>query len=690
MTGAVWHRLQALAAVATILLSSSSSTTTNLCRAEETANDDDNNNQQQQCGLYLAVSSTSTADDDATKWGMFVGRPVEKGDAIGSPQVGITIPHLRANNKKNNDNDDNTNINDKVVDFFEEFFWVPGTAGAPTEIAPGGRSIAAIPGAGVLASYSAKRTNADWSYRSAYYNQYNQQQQQDDDTDATASSGSSAHSLRGATSPFYNISVVATALVPAGGEVFLEYGDSWAEQEGEDDLTPDDFTKIDETIAQMIAFFAKHEDSLDMESTYEIYSFLTKDIMKAAIGSAKARKVSALLPPNPKDLHLVPQAGGALVYSNPTAHRSLDWLQKYGLCMDNIRMGPATTAPNKNVGGRGAIATRHIAAGSLVAPVPLVHIPNHDVLNMYKLEEQPSDGSDKSNLGPESDQVISQQLLLNYCFGHPSSTMLLFPTGSAVAFINHADVPNAKLVWSQHPNHQKLWLKQDPETELFDEDHLFLGLVMEVVALRDISPEEEVFLDYGPEWRAAYAQHVATWEEKVSKGTLPAEWPRRAVDWNAQYQPSLSSSGQVFMTRDEAKDAPTPLYSDNVQLKAFLLLQDSDNAGTIDDPKQWDKDSSDLEIYHHDHLFDITILQRNNNDSIAASDSTYTVEWVNKKGITTVVAGVPHAAMLFVDKSDTSDTIFAMEHAFRHYIGIPDEIFPTGPWRNRLKPKMQK
>ena len=41
---------------------------------------------------------------------------------------------------------------------------------------------------------------------------------------------------------------------------------------------------------------------------------------------------------------------------------------------------------------------------------------------------------------------------------------------------------------------------------------------------------------------------------------------------------------------------------------------------------------------------------------------------------------VPQKANVFVHKPGTSDQ--HMADSFRHYIGIPDDIFPKGPWRN--------
>ncbi|OEU11016.1 hypothetical protein FRACYDRAFT_246118 [Fragilariopsis cylindrus CCMP1102] len=36
-------------------------------------------------------------------------------------------------------------------------------------------------------------------------------------------------------------------------------------------------------------------------------------------------------------------------------------------------------------------------------------------------------------------------------------------------------------------------------------------LSMEIIALRDIKPGEEIFIDYGKEWENAWLEHVKTW-----------------------------------------------------------------------------------------------------------------------------------------------------------------------------------
>jgi SET domain len=297
----------------------------------------------------------------------------------------------------------------------------------------------------------------------------------------------------------------------------------------------------------------------------------------------------------------------------------------------------------------------------------------------------------------ESDDVVTQQLVYNYCFGHPQSSLLFFPSGSVAALINHSDTPNAKIIWSRHPNHQKVWLELDPKV-LLDEEHMYMGLLFEIVALRDIAPGEEIFIDYGPEWQVAYAQHVQMWNSKVASGEIPETWPLRAIDMNAQYHVSLDNGNSVvakqpFPTESErqaaTRNGQAP-YPDNVLLMAFLLVEDSNTAGTMEDPKVWSLEDRD-EAFNSDNLFEVSILERssipseneNDRDDRANASYVYTIQWNSTADASTIVKQVPHDAFVFIDKAGTSDQYFMeSKYAFRHYIGIPDEIFPQGPWRN--------
>ncbi len=627
------------------------------------------------CGLYLAVSSTSTVDEP--KWGMYAGIDYTPSQMVGVPEVAIQTLHLAGAVNQHHANDASTLA---MVDYLERFFWVPVSSGGQYELptGTGSKIITAIPGAGAIGAYNKKLTNAEWNHSAAYLRP------------AWGELPQVSHPNRGAQSHYYHVQLRAKQDISTGMEIFLNYGDSWDtensnSEEDEENLAKEDYDKIDATIDKMLEFFAKYQDELEPQAKADIYDFLIKDVMGAAAGAKKGRTITSMLPMNADDLVKVKQAGGSLRYSEPNTLRTLEWLQTYGRCMDNIRPG-ASTIPTA---GRGAFATRAIPQGGLVAPVPLLQIVHDAVFDMY------ADYSDTEPYG--------RQLLYNYCLGHPASTLLFWPAGMAASFINHHHTKvNAKMAWSNHTFHRRHWFQQTPE-ELYAEENLYLGLLMEIVATKDIAAGEEVFLDYGNDWQAAYDAHVQEWNNK--RKDIPAKWPLRALDLNDMYR------RQPFPTEAELVKEPFP---EQVELRCFLVVRTPAAEEGMEPTWQgkpvrvW-VDSKDSTTMDGENLSPCTIVERidlsltddgkkkktkknhkNKGGSAGATTATlanglynYTVRWGDKDtadDAIIMVKQVPHDAIIFIDKPGTSD-----QHTikpFRHYISIPDDVFPQGPWRN--------
>lgn len=82
------------------------------------------------------------------------------------------------------------------------------------------------------------------------------------------------------------------------------------------------------------------------------------------------------------------------------------------------------------------------------------------------------------------------------------------------------------------------------------------GLILEVVALRDIQPGEELFLDYGKDWEEAWNKHVKHWKpiEGASDYVYPASMdetaPIRTVE-EQKTQPYPANLMTVCNTPDE-------------------------------------------------------------------------------------------------------------------------------------------
>ena len=191
--------------------------------------------------------------------------------------------------------------------------------------------------------------------------------------------------------------------------------------------------------------------------------------------------------------------------------RSLDDLQQHGVCADLLRPGPSTVYQ----AGRGAFLTRAVTAGGVVAPMPLIHIPDRKVLHMFDDGRLDDDGTLVHH-------VVHEQLLLNYCWGHADTTLLLCPYGVSTSLINHSSEPNVRLEWNEALSLRKEWFEQ-PLGEWAHSDTA--GLVWNVVALRDMEAGEEVLLDYGEEWERAWEEHVRNWTPMRDEDYRPAyEW----------------------------------------------------------------------------------------------------------------------------------------------------------------------
>jgi hypothetical protein len=599
----------------------------------------------QECELYFALSSKS---EDGNKWGIFAGKDYTKGSNIGTPDVVVNTLNLRANNLLVRDDKQRQDQLLKVLEFLEESFWVADAIGGRFELDEG-RIISATPGAGFLGSYERSMTSADWNVKQNYRRL------------PLGEAKGVSHPGRGANSPFYNCSIMATENIVAGAEIFINYGVNWEEEKPEDELLKADYSRLDQTVEQMVDFFAKHAKELDETSKKDIYSFITNDVMAAAVGNEKAETIVKILPDSPDDLHAVLQAGGTFKYSQPTVFRSLDWLRENGRCMDSLKVGASTIS----TAGRGAFASRRISKGGLIGASPLLHIPDREVLDMHELHR-----IENGDLARMTDDVIDRQLLINYCFCHPESSMFFFPVSSGINLINHADEPNAKLAWSDHPAHHKAWFALNP-MDLVEPENTHLGLLVEVVALRDIEEGEEVFLDYGEPWKQAWRAHEKSWSEANGGSVLPKNWPSRAADFNEEF------SVKPFKLESELDQEP---YPENVALVAFMMLAESDEAGTSSNPKLWTRPETGT-VYSADHLFEVVVTERVRIDDKAADvPYNYTIRWSNSNDEETYVKNVPHEAFVFLDAPNSSDQF--VKGGFRHCIGMPDDMFPAGPWRN--------
>jgi hypothetical protein len=198
-------------------------------------------------------------------------------------------------------------------------------------------------------------------------------------------------------------------------------------------------------------------------------------------------------------------------------------------------------------------------------------------------------------------------------------------------------------------------------------------IVLEVVALRDLVAGEELFLDYGPEWEAAWEQHVANWEPLP--GAQSYVYPEDMDD---------------TATLRTVKEQETDPYPNNL-----ITMCMTSNGGHGRSKKRHMEWSEPRHSWAHSMVF-CHILDRQIGD---ADNEEYTVslhffdenidELMNEKNAgydpsvpmeeLFIDTKVPRRAIRWIEKPYFDDE--HLQNAFRHPIGLPDELVPDS-WKN--------
>jgi hypothetical protein len=311
--------------------------------------------------------------------------------------------------------------------------------------------------------------------------------------------------------------------------------------------------------------------------------------------------------------------------------------------MDNIRSGQSTIPE----AGRGAFATRFIPVGSVVAPAPLIHITNKTRMVMYDAGEVVDGALERNASNP-----VHEQLLVNYCFGHSNSSLLLSSYGMITGLINHSsEKANARIEWSDVTIHQD-WCELSLK-ELSQKNHA--GLIFEYVALRDIYQGEEILIDYGKEWEDAWNKHVRNWKPPKN---------------SEKYTPAYEYENDVDCVIRTMHEEP---YSDNVILyiyEEYRLMSGLQ------------KSTKKFRDWHRSRVLDR--YQDANNNTVYMVEIFHEIEdyarnmtWV--KYDKDVLFAVPRDAFLFSDVPYTRD--HHLYTSFRHPMMIPDDMMPD-QWMN--------
>lgn len=209
----------------------------------------------------------------------------------------------------------------------------------------------------------------------------------------------------------------------------------------------------------------------------------------------------------------------------------------YSICLDDkVEERLADHTPNVaggSYGGqRGLFAKRALKKDEILTSTPMVPVHRDEMqMDRTKYAELLLEAETHGKLDiPQK----KQQLLLNYMYGHPDSSLLWLPQAPLMLSVNHASYdqevePNAKVQW-HHDKYTEAQAKGKPLTrrqqfhhaELLEMDSRDvvmkhgMGLMIDLVALRDIAEGEEILIDYGKAWDDAMKQHKTTWESTIT------------------------------------------------------------------------------------------------------------------------------------------------------------------------------
>ena len=497
----------------------------------------------------------------------------------------------------------------------------------------------------------------------------------------------------GAFSPYHSSKTVALVDIPAGSELFAEYGDSWIPfipgaavtlnkylDEAEEFLDEywEWYQQLNGRYGSLSMFPDLAEGLWDLAShsfplNSRIFSVLPRTGWKTVKEKLSERDEQVKSSGKDSDFSVI---GDSI---RKTGTRSLEWLQENGKCQDHIVPGRSTIYQ----AGRGAFASRPLPKGTVVGYAPLIHI-GEKAVDILTMTYNDGDG-----------QYTKLDLVINYSFGHSNSTLILTPYGAMVNYINHdRERANVMVQWPEGEMvaHKPEWLTKD--IKFLRNTIEKIGLSFDYVALRDIEEGvwlhrlsalfivlrtdcfqfvsyrcssfsaflylegEEIFLDYGPEWEAAWSEHVKNW-----KPPADADLYKHSSEYKLEY----------FLTVEELKTTP---YPPNLHTMCYESYHKNRNTGTYEFLPVLRKDK---------HRVYCNVLMRRQEDLPAGSDPEYTytvelrTEGVDTEGI--VVHKYKSDAIFLYDRAFSSD--WHLRNSFRHTIMVPDDVFPE-TWKNLL------
>ena len=211
----------------------------------------------------------------------------------------------------------------------------------------------------------------------------------------------------------------------------------------------------------------------------------------------------------------------------------------FSICLDDkIEERIADHTPNiasGSYGGQlGLFAKRKLQKDEIMTSTPMIPVHKEEMtMDREKYARMLEDMEAQQTIDKIGIPPQKKQLLLNYMFGHPESSLLWLAATPLILAVNHAPhdekvQPNAKLQWHKtdvYPDtidgkplsrrqqfHHAELLEMDSNQVALKHG---MGLMVDLVALREIGEDEEILIDYGKAWDDAWQEHKKTWDATI-------------------------------------------------------------------------------------------------------------------------------------------------------------------------------
>lgn len=628
----------------------------------------------QECSMYLAESSIPNAG-----FGIYTTKFIPRGSYTGSPSLSIVTTDMYYH------------YGERDPDWAQANYNWEGNGYSTFEASETAETVMNL---GTSSNYHTYLTNIDHfylKYNDAMVDRYN---------DSTAGSFTYYDGHQ-----FY-----ASKNIEAGEELFVDYGEEWLDERADKmSQVPRsyDFHTASRIMLRLFDGWNKGRLSdIEYDTVQMIYD--TTILSNKRMGAILPKDRNELLALNITSSSKPSKIRKDLALRT-TNKRNVTWIREHGVCLDNLVPGPSRLPK----AGRGAFASRRITQDDIIIPVPLLQIMDRSALNILNL----TIGED-GYIEPVDDTVIGQQLLLNYCYGHDESSILLCPATNA-ALINHCskrndsewngkcnDGPNAAVRWATWDKNTQVWLNYSIDEMLEATQNDRRGISLEVYALRDIEMGEEVTIDYGVSWENDFLHHRSTWSPPPKDDYVPVS--------------VMNEKETIYRTIEELKTNP---YPHNVQLACYKLYDhndalvpkhenDKDVLPYFEDATEEERSSFSFGYRNSDEVIKIDpeapnqivtpgkfqIDRRISSGSgwhwpcevLARKDEyTYTVRilvppisdgvrWAHNRQAR-IIFDYPAQSIQFVTKMNKADNF--LSGAFRHAIGLADDMFPE-QWKD--------